>query len=755
MRRITTAITAAALSISIALSLNAGTAQALTAGYDSAYQFESAFLSLKASDSGTFSVFFANTGSTSWVAGSSSQVNLGICAADKVTCNVTSAQASWGVNWLSSTAYATHTKSVVTPGDFSAFTYNVKVPAGTAAGTYRFNGDLVRSATGDRIHPEGYFQDGTVSGGAPPPGGGGALSVTPAYSANEDNEVSTTVPGIGQHTYTFTTTLTGTLSFAVMQTSSGIVSRVSDGSYGFCDTNQDSKADHLSDEQAFITAVNGTAITATNPLINQAIPSNGTITITIDSAIRNERVRVVAWQDLNNNGQIDLTAAGDVNCDFSNQALNNTSVDGAMIVSGRKFWFGPQAQFGAQNGGTSCASNAFPIYRHDSANQVFGAGPKSGDTGTAGSVSNQGSNSLRYFYDANDIFQIRGTQVTLATFKSELTTSTSGKNDWLAIAYDPNPAGISTFNLCVNRGQDAPTDVAAAVGNFDNGSAAEDVRLTFTPPSQNAVLTFSIQRANKDTNGAALVAVTGPCTAGTSPNPNGSGTAPPSDGTAGNPPNANFSTIGSVTANGAGEQQTFTNFDLSNGTYCYRVLVTDPNTGVNSYSNYVLVTVSGTTGETFGPTSDRAELTASGGFQNTVDQGDKFVILFRDTTNGTTCTTVCGMSISSTSTIRLTDSDCGTATNAGPATCSGGLTNTVADIVCNTNATCILSTDVQTNDTLTITMTGNPTIVAAGSTAGAQYPVVITDSSGITDLSGNAWNLAGSADRVMGPNLGQ
>src|SRR2546428_3188541 len=555
MRRITTAITAAALSISMALSLNAGTAQALTAGYDSAYQFESAFLSLKASDSGTFSVFFANTGSTSWVAGSSSQVNRGICAADKVTCNVTSAQASWATNWLSSTAYATHTKSVVTPGDFSAFTYNVKVPAGTAAGTYRFNGDLVRSATGDRIHPEGYYQDSTVTGGAPPPGGGGALNVTPAYSANEDNEVSTTVPGIGQHTYTFTTTLTGTLSFAVMQTSTGVVARVSDGSYGFCDTNQDLKADHLSDEQAFITAVNGTAISATNPLINQAIPSNGTITITVDSAVRNERTRVVAWQHLNNNGQIDLTAAGDVNCDFANLALNNTAVDGAMIVSGRKFWFGPQAQFGAQNGGTSWATNSFPVYRHDSANQVFGAGPKSNVAGSTGSVSNQGSNSLRYYYDANDIFQILGTQVTLATFKAELTTSTSGANDQLVIAYDPNPAGISTFNICVNRGADAPTDLSAATGNFDNGTTAEDVRLTFTSPSQNSVLTFNVQRANKDVNNVNLTA-TSACTSDLSPNPNGSSSTPPSHGTAGSPPNANFPPIGSVPANGAGGRPT-------------------------------------------------------------------------------------------------------------------------------------------------------------------------------------------------------
>jgi hypothetical protein len=52
---------------------------------------------------------------------------------------------------------------------------------------------------------------------------------------------------------------------------------------------------------------------------------------------------------------------------------------------------------------------------------------------------------------------------------------------------------------------------------------------------------------------------------------------------------------------------------------------------------------------------------------------------------------------------------------------------------------------------LIVTMNSNPTIQSVGATAGAQYPVVVTDSSGITDLSGNAWNLAGSADRVFGP----
>ena len=50
-------------------------------------------------------------------------------------------------------------------------------------------------------------------------------------------------------------------------------------------------------------------------------------------------------------------------------------------------------------------------------------------------------------------------------------------------------------------------------------------------------------------------------------------------------------------------------------------------------------------------------------------------------------------------------------------------------------------------------MTGNPSIVAAGSVAGAQYNVKVTDSTGITDTAGNAWNIstASGSDTVFGP----
>jgi len=132
--------------------------------FDSIYQFESAFLGgLKPGDTGMFSVFFANTGTTTWMAGTATQVNLAVCAADKVTCAVASPNAAWNSgSWLSPMAYATHTKTSVAAGDFSAFTYSVTVPANAAPGSYRFNGDLVIAASGARIHPEGYYQDATV-----------------------------------------------------------------------------------------------------------------------------------------------------------------------------------------------------------------------------------------------------------------------------------------------------------------------------------------------------------------------------------------------------------------------------------------------------------------------------------------------------------------------------------------------------------------------------------------------------------------
>jgi len=164
MRKITVAFTAAALAVSMLAA--AIPAAASVTGYDSAYAGESAFVSLAPGQSNEFQVFFANTGSTTWARGTSTEVDLAACLADKVTCNAQDAsEAPFNSGWLSATRYATTTQTAVSPGSIATFKYTVLVPAGTASGTYRFNGDLVQASSGATIHPEGYFQDVTVGGG--------------------------------------------------------------------------------------------------------------------------------------------------------------------------------------------------------------------------------------------------------------------------------------------------------------------------------------------------------------------------------------------------------------------------------------------------------------------------------------------------------------------------------------------------------------------------------------------------------------
>lgn len=161
MRQLLTAITTTAL----ALSLVAGaTPAAAVTGYDSAYAGESAFLNLAPGESGSFTVFFVNSGSTAWARSSASQVDLAACLEDKVTCDQQDpAEAAFRSGWLSGTRYATHAQSSVGPGQAATFTYGIRVPLTAAAGTYTFNGALVVSASGQDVHNEGYFQQVTVS----------------------------------------------------------------------------------------------------------------------------------------------------------------------------------------------------------------------------------------------------------------------------------------------------------------------------------------------------------------------------------------------------------------------------------------------------------------------------------------------------------------------------------------------------------------------------------------------------------------
>jgi hypothetical protein len=172
MRRITTAITAAALAFSMLA--QTGPAAAAVPGYDSAYAGESAFVNITAGQTQNFQVFFANTGTTTWVRGTATQVDLAACLEDKVTCNAQDAsEATWNNGWLSPTRYTSTSQTSTPPGSLGTFSYNITAPAGVAAGIFRFNGDLVLASNGEKIHPEGYYQEANTGAG-----GGGAATIT-------------------------------------------------------------------------------------------------------------------------------------------------------------------------------------------------------------------------------------------------------------------------------------------------------------------------------------------------------------------------------------------------------------------------------------------------------------------------------------------------------------------------------------------------------------------------------------------------
>jgi carboxypeptidase family protein len=147
--------------VALCLSFTPGPASAVT-GFDSFFSGESAFITIDPGETRSFQVFFRNTGTVTWARGGDTQVDLAVCLEDKVTCNAQDqGEATWNSGWISPTRYTTAKQTIVLPGSIATFTYDIKAPL-NATGTHRFNGDLVVAKTGERIHPEGYYQDAKV-----------------------------------------------------------------------------------------------------------------------------------------------------------------------------------------------------------------------------------------------------------------------------------------------------------------------------------------------------------------------------------------------------------------------------------------------------------------------------------------------------------------------------------------------------------------------------------------------------------------
>jgi hypothetical protein len=186
MRRIVTAISGAALALSMVAS--AIPANAAVAGYDSTYLAQSDWLVRSQGQTGSWTVIFQNTGTTTWTRGTSTEVEFAACLEDKVTCNAQDAtEAPFNNGWVSATRYADMNQTAVAPGQAASFTVNISVPATQAAGVYHFNGAVVKADTGEDIRNEGAFFDVNVPSSAAATG----IALTPASDTNQTGSTHT------------------------------------------------------------------------------------------------------------------------------------------------------------------------------------------------------------------------------------------------------------------------------------------------------------------------------------------------------------------------------------------------------------------------------------------------------------------------------------------------------------------------------------------------------------------------------------
>jgi hypothetical protein len=354
----------------------------------------------------------------------------------------------------------------------------------------------------------------------------------------------------------------------------------------------------------------------------------------------------------------------------------------------------------------------------DSANrplETFGVGgsvsfvPAQGNVGsqtvvvgavdTAANTFTNSSGTVSFRYDTNDVFQYGGAGISISQFEQVLSTG-----DTVFINYIPDANGRSTFNLTNDVGRGAPS-VSASVGNFDSGATQNDIRLQITEPTSNVNgLSYSVQRAT--------VTGTLPCSA--------------SSGT--------YGQITTVAIPTGSNSTTYTDANRLSGTYCYRVGATNPVTGTTAfgYSNAATIANPPAPADQPGaPTSLDARVTTNTGSTTLLDTGDVVKIAFSEAMSPA----------AGGATIRAQDAD-----------------GSVADLICGTNATCVLNASAETlggvsraaQTVLTVTLTANPIVITTGTAAGLRIPATVTERAGITDLGGNAWNLAGSADIVLG-----
>ncbi|MCZ7533580.1 MAG: S-layer homology domain-containing protein [Acidimicrobiia bacterium] len=310
-----------------------------------------------------------------------------------------------------------------------------------------------------------------------------------------------------------------------------------------------------------------------------------------------------------------------------------------------------------------------------------------------------------YSWDSNDVFNYyQEYNITFAEFNDWINLNDYLYNDDVDGATNPYSRTASNDFQLYDEADFAPTITSVSVGDFDSGAdtAANDVRLSWNVPGQgnfqddvNEYAGFCIVRRNPTT----YASVTTDCW------DSGDHSA---------------KVDAQVSNMHAGNTATWTVEDVPAGNWAFTVYSVSSS---NYDSDDSQPTATVTTQVASGSPKSIATTTNDVGGSGTLNSGDILTVKFDQEMNPT------GPGES----ITVKDAD--------------GTTCTLTD---PTNATFVYSTDVVTNNTITITVTGAPDCSKAGTVGGLQYPVTVMSSSNIIDSDqGLPWDITGSPDKMF------
>jgi hypothetical protein len=785
MRRFVTALSVAALAFGFVA--QTAPAAAVT-GFDSAYSGESAFLTLNPGQTGTFTVFFANTGTATWVNGTSTQVDLAACLEDKVTCDQQDAgEAPYNAGWKSATRYATATQSTVSPGQIATFNYSVTVPS-NGSGLHRFNGALVLSVSGADIHNEGYYQEIQVV--APTASG---INVTPdflqANTASAAAGLANENRGVREYTVTLGPEVPIPVRIAIFSAAC-VTGPIATATYRFNDSNGDRKADDSAcntKTDAFIQQVNG--LTIGGQQINvEASPPQGSNKITFSLNYRgtsNAQVKPVVWKDANGDTLVELDTPPC--CGAADTNLQARAVTGAgknteaVGVGGETDWNQPGATLGSYScSGAAASSAAAAALTNEGRVRFVDTTLNYADVtytvaGTLVEYRFDLKTIDQFLYmntsqDTNTSFGAAGPGLTITQFKQSISP-----RDRVTINYNPDPGAQSSWTFCADRPDrpatltasitDAPSSTGSifaqqaenCVTNCSTGTAetataqttaargstqdadtdVDDVILTFAPAPNPCVKSYFVFRQISSDSGinwqqTEVVTANGRVTNAGDTTVNVYDLDVP----------AGFHRWGVVSKVDDVDTTTATTIDCGNG--AIDASATGDATGSTKsgsavrYSN-ALTTMTPVGATTGAPQSNDMFISKSGGLNAQLDTGDIFKIVFSQIMNTDSTGKV----------IQFKDGDGTTMTLR----CDGNAAPNSGDYgaICNFNTADenVKGTTYVAGRVATVTIVGTNTPATSGTTTGMQYPTSAIDQGGWVNTEAKQWDIASSPDKTL------